>query len=92
MNRQLYLAAYDIEDDRRLRLALKLVREFAIGGQKSVHECHLTAAERNDMSEAFDLLIADGGRFLLLRLDPRVKVFTLGRAVAPRDPAVFYIA
>lgn len=44
--RTLHLAAYDISEPRRLVAALKLMRAFATGGQKSVHELYLTPAER----------------------------------------------
>jgi len=44
--RDLYLAAYDVVAPRRLRAALDLMRGYATGGQYSVHECWLTAAER----------------------------------------------
>ena len=42
----------------------------------------------DDMSVLMDL---DTDRFLLLRLDPRSRVHTLGKAVAPSDPDYFYV-
>lgn len=91
-HRDLYLAAYDISEPRRLTAALKLTRAYATGGQKSVHELYLTVAERTalveDMSVLMDLAT---DRFLLLRLDPRSRVHTLGKAVPPSDPDYFYI-
>ena len=89
--RTLYLAAYDVCDPRRLAAALKLVRAYASGGQKSAHEIHLTDAERQR-------LLCDMGRmldeaedsFMLIRLDPRATVETLGRAVPPSDAACMY--
>lgn len=89
--RQLYLAAYDVCEPRRLAAALKLVRAYASGGQKSVHEIHLTDAERSRLlAEARALLELDEDRFALIRLDPRSKVETLGRAVAPGDGECLY--
>ena len=44
--RQLYIAAYDISCNRRLRRALYVVRGYASGGQKSEYECFLTPAEK----------------------------------------------
>jgi CRISPR-associated protein Cas2 len=91
-HRDLHLAAYDISEPRRLSAALKLTRAYATGGQKSVHELYLTSAERaalvEDMSVLMDL---QTDRFLLLRLDPRSRVHTLGKAVAPCDPDYFYV-
>lgn len=91
--RQLHLACYDVASPRRLARALKLARRYATGGQKSVHELYLTDAERDtlvqDMRQLLDL---STDRFLLLRLDPRSRVHTLGRAVQPADPDFFYVA
>lgn len=90
--RDLYLAAYDVSDERRLAGALRIARRYATGGQKSVHEVFLTPAERfallRDMASLLD---ADEDRFFLLRLDPRAKCHTLGVAIAPADPDYFYV-
>ncbi len=90
--RLLHLACYDVAEPRRLIAALKLARVYATGGQKSVHELYLTVAERitliEDMSTLLDL---STDRFLLLRLDPRSRVHTLGKAVQPADPDYFYV-
>ena len=90
--RDLHLAAYDISEPRRLSAALKLTRAYATGGQRSVHELFLTPAERQALVEDMSMLIdMDTDRFLLLRLDPRSRVHTLGKAVAPADPDYFYV-
>ena len=89
--RSLYLAAYDVCHPRRLAMALKLVRAYASGGQKSAHEIHLTDAEREHLlCDMRDLLDDDEDSFMLIRLDPRAKVETLGRAVPPSDAACMY--
>ncbi len=90
--RQLYLAAYDVSSPRRLRSMLKAVREYSTGGQKSAYECFLTEGERVALLELVaDLMDRVEDRFFLLRLDPRAKVGTLGKAVRPIDPRYFYI-
>jgi CRISPR-associated protein Cas2 len=38
-----------------------------------------------------NLLDLSTDRFLLLRLDPRSRVFTLGKALPPADPDYFYV-
>jgi CRISPR-associated protein Cas2 len=90
-DRDLYIAAYDIRSHRRLCAALKLVKAYATGGQKSVFECFLTPGERRrllgDMREVIE---PEEDRFLLIRLDPRSRVHTLGIAVEPEDPPFFY--
>ena len=90
--RDLYLAAYDISEPRRLSAALKTTRAYATGGQRSVHEIYLTPAERLQLVQDIGALIdPQTDRFLLLRLDPRSRVHTLGKAVAPADPDYFYV-
>lgn len=90
--RILYIAAYDVSDPGRLREALKALKGYASGRQKSVFECFLTAAERRVLlGEMRGLLDPFEDRFVLLRLDPRGKIRTLGKAVKPTDPPWFYV-
>jgi len=89
--RTLYLAAYDVCEPRRLAAALKLVRGYASGGQKSAYEIHLTDAERRQILGAMERLLDLGeDSFALVRLDPRATVQTLGKGVAPSDAACLY--
>lgn len=91
-SRNLYIAAYDVSDDKRLRQALFVLRNYATGGQKSVFECFLTGAEKECLlAEIRSVLDPVEDRFLLLRLDPRTGVRTLGTALRPVDPDYFYI-
>ena len=89
--RQLYLAAYDIACDRRRAGALKRLRGYATGGQKSVHEVWLTPAEKREVLADMGLLLGPDDRFALLRLDPRARTLLRGRAQAPAEPALFYV-
>ncbi len=90
--RRFYLACYDISDDKRLRGALKLVRAHAVGGQKSAHEVMLSVAERTVLLEEMSYLLdMEEDRFLLITLDPRSRITTLGVAVAPLPQDFFYI-
>jgi CRISPR-associated protein Cas2 len=89
--RDLYLAAYDVSDPKRLRASLDLIKGYATGGQKSVYEIFLTSAEKADLLLGVaQVLNEDEDSFLLLRLDPRSRVYTLGVAVDPVDPPYFY--
>jgi len=73
--RILYLAAYDISDQGRLRAALHCVRAYATGGQKSVHEVWLTPAEKGQLlGDMGYILEEDTDSFLLIRLDARQTV------------------
>lgn len=90
-DRDLYIAAYDVRSPKRLRAALKLVKAQATGGQKSAYECFLTPAEcANLLEDMRGVLDTHEDRFVLVRLDPRARVRTLGVAVAPQDPPFFY--
>jgi CRISPR-associated protein Cas2 len=85
------LRLYDISSARRLRAALKLVKGHATGGQRSAYECFLTSAERRDLLRDLRGVIEPGeDRVLLIRLDPRSPVHTLGIAEPPQDPPFFY--
>lgn len=89
--RSLYLAAYDVAEERRLRTALAVVKTFATGGQKSVYEIFLTTTEKAQLLRTMTLVLhPEDDRFFLLRLDPRSTVHALGTAVAPADPPFFY--
>ncbi len=90
--RQLYLAAYDISSSRRLRKALYVLRSFSSGGQKSVFECFLTAAEKVQLLEDIGLVIDPvEDRFILLRLAGAKHIRTMGKAVLPQDGSFFYV-
>lgn len=91
-HRNLHLACYDIAEPRRLAAALKLARAYATGGQRSAHELFLTPGERERLiGDMAALIDARTDRFLLVRLDPRSRVHTLGKAVLPADPDYFYV-
>lgn len=86
MARALHLACYDIGNDARLRIALKIARRHASGGQYSVHECWLSPAEASDLLARFRRLMDPlVDRLLLVRLDPRRAVKSRGCAISPTD-------
>lgn len=91
-HRKLFIAAYDIRDPKRLRKTLKVVRAYASGGQKSVFECFLSAAERRELlAEVGSVIDRDEDSFFLLRLDGCGQVITLGKAVPPQDGSFYYV-
>ncbi len=90
--RSLYIAAYDIRDPGRLRDALRVLRGYSSGGQKSVFECFLTEWEKKALiAEVGSVMDLIEDRFVLMRLDPRCRVRVLGIAVEPIDPEFFYV-
>ncbi len=91
-DRTLHLLAYDIRHPKRLRRALIVARAYASGGQKSAHECFLTAAEATRlMREMRVVAAAHEDSVLLIRLDPRGRPRTFGIAVAPSDGRFLYV-
>lgn len=90
--RQLYLVCYDIADHTTRRHALKLVRRYAMGGQKSVHECWLTAKERDALFADLSYLTNEHtDSIVIVRLDPRQLSYALGGGVIPEYTDWFYI-
>ncbi len=87
-----YLAAYDIRSPRRLRKALHVLRDYALGRQKSVFECPLKAHERDEMlARVKQVIEPESDRFALVRLDPRGKNIVLGKGLSLQDPSFFYV-
>jgi|YNPMSStandDraft_2_1061718.scaffolds.fasta_scaffold00448_16 CRISPR-associated protein Cas2 len=83
-HRALHLVAYDVTSPKRLRRALHIVRAYAVGGQKSAHECFLSEGERHAlMARLRRVLHPAQDRLLALRLDPRQRQRCLGIARAP---------
>ncbi len=61
------------------------------GGQKSAYECFLTPAERRDLLGRLRAAVDPAeDRVLLIRLDTRSRVRTLGIAREPLDKPFFY--
>jgi len=85
------LATYDIRSPRRLRATRHVIRGYAAGGQKSVYECFLSQGEKTRLSSQIEkILNREEDSFMLLRLDPRASVITLGIAAPPENPDFFY--
>lgn len=90
-HRPLYIAAYDVRAPKRLTQALRLVRNHATGGQKSVHEIFLTAAEKVALLKDMRQLLETEDRFMLLRLDTRSCALTRGLGKVPAETNYFYL-
>lgn len=89
--RQLYLAAYDIASNRRLRKALYVLRGYASGGQKSVFECYLTESEKLSLLRSINQTIdLNEDRFILLKLIGVNHIEVLGKAVLPQNEFFYY--
>lgn len=90
--RLLYLVCYDVRCPKRLARVLKVVKAWSTGGQKSVHECWLTAAELARLERELTAEIdRHEDSLLILRPDLSAGVRTLGIAQKPRDPRFLYV-
>jgi len=91
LERRLYLAAYDVSDPARLRRALRVVRAFASGGQKSAYECWLTGREYDALHHMAGSVISPRhDSFAVFPLTLRRPLVTLGVAEPPSDPDFLY--
>ena len=74
------MIAYDIREDRTRRAALRILREWRLDGQRSVHECMLT---KNEAAELFVQLAGvmdqETDRMLLAWLDHRGQALARGK-------------
>jgi len=70
--RRVYLVAYDIADDKRLRKVFKKMSGFGEHLQYSVFQCELSDKERIEMMAALNPLID--------HREDQVLIFTLGPA------------
>ena len=91
-SRPLHVVAYDIADPARLARVHEAVKAYSTGGQKSVHECFLSAGELSALRRALNRVIDPvEDSVLVLRLDPRMGIHVLGQARRPRDEPFFYV-
>ena len=90
--RQLFLAAYDVRESKRLQKALHVLRDYTCGGQKSVFECYLTIAERKRLiSRVLGVIDESEDFFLIVPLRQSAPVKTIGTATPPADDNFLYI-
>ena len=70
---------------------MKAIKAHGLGGQKSAHDCALTGRERRELMGTLRRIMEDeADRLLVLRLDPRSRIDTLGTA-RPPDPDCIYV-
>jgi CRISPR-associated protein Cas2 len=90
-NRQLYIVSYDIRTSRRLSKALRIIRDYASGGQYSCFECYLNEYEQAELIERMqNILVGEDGLFLM-PLKPNTDVILLGSAVSPMDTDIYIV-
>lgn len=89
--RLLYIVAYDITDDKRLRKVFKLMRGYGDHLQYSVFRCELNDRERIELIEKLtDVVKHDTDQVLFFSLGPvggqrEQSVYTVGLAYRPPE-------
>ncbi len=79
--RTLYLIAYDICEPHRLQRICRYLTGYKVGGQKSVFEIWVTAAElRHIRTDLERLMDSTEDRLHIFALDPRMRPLLHGRA------------
>lgn len=91
MKRVLYLASYDVSDPKRLIKALRILKDYATGGQYSFFECPLLDQERQELLDRMAKVLHKDDSFFLVKLDFRASHHSLGVARPPQDLDFFYL-
>ncbi|ESQ13519.1 MAG: CRISPR-associated endonuclease Cas2 [Thiohalocapsa sp. PB-PSB1] len=80
MSRRPAVIAYDIGDNRDRRAALRILREWRLDGQRSVHECLLSQEEAAELFvQLAGVMDPDNDRLLLAWLDRRGQAQARGK-------------
>ena len=80
--RNSYLVCYDVHCPRRLRRVRRFLEGYRVGGQKSFFECWLTPPELSEVRATLaELIDPESDRVHIFRLDPRMAVRCIGKAV-----------
>jgi CRISPR-associated protein Cas2 len=84
----LFAVCYDITDDRERRRVAKLLEAYGFRVQKSVFECHLGHAQKQQLATALERLRLRTGQVRTYRIYAGSPVATAGRET-PHPDAVF---
>ncbi len=78
-NRYPAIIAYDIHTNKRRYKALKTLKAWRLDGQKSVHECLLTAKEAETLfTELTQIIDPESDRLMLAWITPQKPIFNRG--------------
>ena len=89
----LYLIAYDISDNRRLRRVARTCEDFGIRIEKSVFECRLEECDFEEMWERLSKIMHDGDRIVAYPIgaieESEIKVLGIKRTFRHIETYVF---
>lgn len=95
MQEHLYIVAYDISDDKRLRKVFKLMKGYGEWLQFSIFQCRLSARRHAELMSLLDGMIVNGhDHVVMLDLGPaesvKPKIISLGKSFDPvaREPTI----
>lgn len=87
----LYLICYDISQASRLARVLRVIKGYRTGGQKSVHECFLSASQAKGLSLYLTHLFNPReDRLLIWHVAEGKPFYGFGRAIPPKDALFWY--
>jgi CRISPR-associated protein Cas2 len=91
----LYIVAYDISDDKRLRKVFKLMKGYGEWLQFSIFQCRLSARRHAELMSLLDGMIINGrDHVVMMDLGPadsvKPKIISLGKSFDPvaREPTI----
>lgn len=91
MKRTVYIVAYDVSSNQRRDRVRRCIKGYRVGGQKSVPEIWVTAAEVHHLKAHLeDLIRPASDRLQLIALDPRATPRCMGQA-STFDPGHFSV-
>lgn len=95
MQEHLYIVAYDISDDKRLRKVFRLMKGYGEWLQFSIFQCRLSARRHAELMSLLDGMIVNGhDHVVMLDLGPadsvKPKIISLGKSFDPvaREPTI----
>lgn len=95
MQEHLYIVAYDISDEKRLRKVFKLMKGYGEWLQFSIFQCRLSARRHAELMSLLDGMIVSGhDHVVMLDLGPadsvKPKIISLGKSFDPvaREPTI----
>jgi CRISPR-associated protein Cas2 len=95
MQEHLYIVAYDISDDKRLRKVFKLMKGYGEWLQFSIFQCRLSPRRHAELMSLLDGMIINGhDHVVMMDLGPadsvKPKIISLGKSFDPvaREPTI----
>jgi len=88
-----YAVVYDITDDLERAKVSKVLKDYGFRVQKSVFECRLTKAEKENLIRDLEALKIKTGSIKIYRLEYTWKPYIIGdkKGQSPDDDTIFIV-